>query len=238
VTTDEEIKKVAQECGALVDNDHVILNSWEHSSGYFLSANLYYQPDKCRLIAAAMVRQLKDFSQRTSTQLQAIVGPLDEGGLWSRYFNLEWESDYFSKLPFAFTRWIDDLQEFVVQEDSGRDDRKLVEGKNVVVVNDVLSTGITLRPTIEAVRKAGGNPVVAAVICDRRTPDLDLEGLGVISLLQFDWPVWTPDECPLCPQVPINPNFGNGGKYRQFQKLLGSLDLLGGEDHPFKTVAS
>jgi orotate phosphoribosyltransferase len=70
-------------------------------------------------------------------------------------------------------------------------------GDTIVLVDDILTTGASLRETREAVERAGGQPVAAVVIVDRSTEPVDI-GVPVLSIGQIEIPTWEADDCPLC----------------------------------------
>jgi orotate phosphoribosyltransferase len=67
----------------------------------------------------------------------------------------------------------------------------------IVLVDDILTTGASLRETREAVERAGGGAVGAVVMVDRSTEPVDI-GVPVRSVGKIEIPVWEPDACPLC----------------------------------------
>lgn len=67
----------------------------------------------------------------------------------------------------------------------------------IVLVDDILTTGTSLRETREAVERAGGQPVAAVVIVDRSSEPVDI-GLPIRSVGRIEIPVWEPRDCPLC----------------------------------------
>ena len=75
-------------------------------------------------------------------------------------------------------------------------------GQKTLVVDDVLTTGGSIRDTINAVREAGGEPVGVGVIVDRTngatTPGDAFDGLPFFACLSIDVPSYAPEECPLC----------------------------------------
>lgn len=88
----------------------------------------------------------------------------------------------------------------------------IVRGRKVVVVEDILNTGISAARTVAAVRAAGGEPVLAVAICNRGK--VTAEKIGVpelISLLDLDLEAWPKKTCLLCQDdIPINTDFGHG----------------------------
>ncbi|HJT64337.1 MAG TPA: orotate phosphoribosyltransferase [Candidatus Limnocylindria bacterium] len=67
----------------------------------------------------------------------------------------------------------------------------------IVLVDDILTTGTSLRETRDAVERAGGQPVAAVVIVDRSSEPVDI-GLPILSVGRIEIPVWEPRDCPLC----------------------------------------
>jgi orotate phosphoribosyltransferase len=91
----------------------------------------------------------------------------------------------------------------------------VVSGKRVLVVDDIVNTGLSLRQTAEAVRAAGG--LVAGAACLVSRGNVDAAGLGVgrfAYLLEYKIPAWPASACPLCQAgVPINTRYAHGGEY-------------------------
>jgi orotate phosphoribosyltransferase len=67
----------------------------------------------------------------------------------------------------------------------------------VAIVDDILTTGVSLLETVEAVRATGVEPVAAAVIVDRSTEPLD-HGFPLHALGRLEIPSWDAEGCPLC----------------------------------------
>ena len=75
-------------------------------------------------------------------------------------------------------------------------------GQRTLVVDDVLTTGGSVRETIAAVRAGGGEPVGVGIIVDRTNgasaPGGKFEGLPFFACIALDVPSYAPDDCPLC----------------------------------------
>ena len=83
---------------------------------------------------------------------------------------------------------------------------KLQPGERVMVVEDITSTGEAVFDTLEAVRKAGGVPVCAAVIADRSGGKIDFGDVPFFAAtdLVIEMQTWDASECPLCREgVPL-----------------------------------
>jgi orotate phosphoribosyltransferase len=91
----------------------------------------------------------------------------------------------------------------------------VVAGRRVLVVDDIVNTGLSLRQTAEAVRTAGGQVIGAACLVSRG--NVEARGLGVdrfASLLEYKIPAWPASGCALCKAgVPINTRYAYGAEY-------------------------
>jgi len=71
------------------------------------------------------------------------------------------------------------------------------QGEQVLVVEDVITTGGSTRETIEALSRAGAKVVAAASIIDRSGGKADV-GVPLFSLASLDVPAVNPADCQLC----------------------------------------
>jgi orotate phosphoribosyltransferase len=76
-------------------------------------------------------------------------------------------------------------------------DFRLEAGERVLVVDDVLTAGGSLRDTVEAVRKAGGEPVGVACLVDRSRGSVDF-GLPFFATTEVEMETFDAADCPLC----------------------------------------
>ena len=70
-------------------------------------------------------------------------------------------------------------------------------GQKTLVVDDVLTTGGSIRDTIEAVRAAGGEPVGVGVLVDRTNGSISFD-LPFHACISLEMPSYPAAECPLC----------------------------------------
>lgn len=76
-------------------------------------------------------------------------------------------------------------------------------GERVLVVDDVLTTGKSIREVTSAVKKQGGKVIGIGVLVDRSEDNPDF-GAPLFSTLKVETPTYKPEECPLCAAgVPI-----------------------------------
>jgi orotate phosphoribosyltransferase len=71
----------------------------------------------------------------------------------------------------------------------------LTPGTNVLMVEDVVTTGLSSREAIEAVRQAGGDVIAEAALVDRSSGKADL-GVPFVPLIRIDVPTYEADAVP------------------------------------------
>lgn len=67
----------------------------------------------------------------------------------------------------------------------------------IVLVDDILTSGASVRETVQAVTAAGGRPRAASVVVDRSTAAIDV-GVSLSALARIEIESWEADGCPLC----------------------------------------
>lgn len=70
-------------------------------------------------------------------------------------------------------------------------------GERVLVVDDILTTGGSVRETLAAVASRGGHIVGVGVLVDRSETPVDF-GVPLFSCLRSITPTYKPEICPLC----------------------------------------
>ena len=173
----EQVLDEFRAAGALREG-HFVLSSGLHS-GVFLQKNLVFQhPDRTERLCRALAEKIR-----------ASVGPVDicvspaVGGIIPGY-----ETARHLGVPSVY-----------VEREGGefrlRRAFEIPEGARVAMVEDIVTTGLSSRECVEAIRKAGGNVVVAACIVDRSGGRAD-PGAPLVSLAQLDVPAYPADQLP------------------------------------------
>jgi orotate phosphoribosyltransferase len=70
-------------------------------------------------------------------------------------------------------------------------------GTRVVLVDDILTTGGSIRETLVALRAVGADVQAVAVLVDRSGGSVDF-GVPLIALARLQIDTWTAEDCPLC----------------------------------------
>ena len=71
-------------------------------------------------------------------------------------------------------------------------------GQRVLVVDDVLTTGGSVRDTLDAVQAVGGLPIGVGLVVDRTNGATDFGGLDLFACLSIDVASYQPSTCALC----------------------------------------
>ncbi|HWQ28552.1 MAG TPA: orotate phosphoribosyltransferase [Dehalococcoidia bacterium] len=74
---------------------------------------------------------------------------------------------------------------------------RIEPGERVLVVDDILTTGGSIREVLDAVRKLGGEVVGVGVLADRTGGRVDF-GVPLFACLSLEIESYPPDDCPLC----------------------------------------
>lgn len=93
---------------------------------------------------------------------------------------------------------------------------ELIRGKNLLIVEDVLTTGGSVKKVVESVRKVPANVIGVAALCNRGgITEKDLGDVPKLtSLLSIQLQSWDERECPLCNAgKPINTKVGKGREF-------------------------
>ncbi len=188
--------------GAVLVDDHFVLTSGKHSDGYIdhrlaaSNAGFFYA------IAEELASKLPD-------NIELIVGPETLGRTLAQFLSL------ITGIPYAWCKIDEDTKEasFAPRMHFTR----LIEGRKIAVVDDLLSTGGTVESAARLVTSLGGIVEIALAIV-RRNRNVTAAECGAKHLAfltdvhQFG--IWTPDECavsgPCSRGVPINRSIGHG----------------------------
>jgi orotate phosphoribosyltransferase len=178
-----EIESLLREVGAVLDG-HFLLTSGRHSPMYVEKFRLLEQPPHterlCRLIA-------DHFRPQT---VQLVAAPTTGGIV----------------LSYEVARQLGVRGVFAEKAKEGRRfgrGFRVAPGERTLVVDDVLTTGGSIREVLEAVRAEGGQPIGVAVLVDRTAGRSDF-GLPFFACLTLELPSYDPAECPLCAQqIPL-----------------------------------
>lgn len=177
--TPESIWRIFTRCQAL-QQGHFLLSSGRHSDRYVQCAQVLQYPEYAGLLGREIADRLE------AEQVEAVVGPALGGILVAH----EVARALGAKAMFA---------ERVEGNLALRRSFNLRKGERVIVVEDVLTTGGSIKELMALVRDYGAEVVAAAALVDRGGGKVDL-GVPAVTLISVPFASYRPEECPLCRQ--------------------------------------
>jgi orotate phosphoribosyltransferase len=161
---------------------HFRLTSGLHSPEYLQCALVLRYPTHAETLGRALASSLRDLA--AGHRIDMVVSPA-MGGIVIGH-----EVARALGVPAIFT-----------ERDNGamtlRRGFRIEPGVNVVVVEDVVTTGLSTREVIVLLQNAGAQVLAAGSIIDRSGGRVDL-GVPRAALTTMDVTTWSPEECPLC----------------------------------------
>jgi orotate phosphoribosyltransferase len=189
IMTDEDVLKEFRDADALLEG-HFILSSGLRSPRYLQCARVLMDPARAERIAQALAAKLPGDIRR---EIDLVVSPAMGGVIIGH------EMGRALGRPAIF-----------VERPQGRFEVRrgfrIEPGQKVLLVEDVVTTGLSSREAIKAVEEAGGRVIAAASIVDRSGGSADL-GVPYTGLIRIDVPTYEADSLPpeLAAIPPIKP---------------------------------
>ncbi|ABY37103.1 MAG: orotate phosphoribosyltransferase [Chloroflexus sp.] len=205
--TEANLLTILQELGAIVTNDHIVYTSGRHGSSYVNKDALYPHTAAASMVGAALAGHF------ATAGVETVAGPTIGGVIMA-----QWTAHHLSQICGREVLAVYAEEE---QHDTGK--RRVfrrgydahIAGKRVLVVEDVITTGGSVRLVVEAVTAAGGVVVGVGALCNRggiSAADLGIPQL--VALTELPLESYPAETCPLCAAgVPVNTRLGKGAAY-------------------------
>ncbi|RKD34352.1 orotate phosphoribosyltransferase [Thermohalobacter berrensis] len=178
-----EILEVFKKAGVLLKG-HFLLTSGRHSEEYIQCAQLFKYPNYSETISKILADKFKD------KEIDIVIGPAIGGII----------------LSYEVAKQLGVKSIFAERENGVMTLRrgfKINKGDRVLVVEDVVTTGGSVKEVIDIVKEKGGEIVGVGCIVDRSTGERKFnEELN--SVIKFNIETYNKDECPLCKKdIPV-----------------------------------
>jgi len=158
---------------------HFLLSSGRHSAHYLQCARVLMDPERASRLALAIAATIPRELRKTITKVVSpAMGGVIIGHEMGRALGIE---AMFVERP---TGTFELRRGFALEE-----------GDKVLMVEDVVTTGLSSREAIRAIEVAGGEVVAAAAIVDRSAGSADL-GVPFFPLIALNFPTYADDEVP------------------------------------------
>jgi len=209
---EEKIITILKKVGAILTDDHFVYTSGKHGSVYINKDFLYPHTKETAQVGKLFAEKMKNIT------IDVVVGPAVGGTIlctWTAYYlsqlkKREILSVYTEKDKGTTASATESEQIFRRGYDT------FLKGKKVLVIEDLTTTGISVKKTVEAVRMVGGTVVSVCVMVNRNPQNVNAEMMGApfYSLGIFPAEAFNENECPLCKKgIPVNIKIGHGKKY-------------------------
>lgn len=177
--TDDEILAEFRAADALLQG-HFLLSSGRHSEYYLQCARVLMDSERAGRLAIALAAKLpRELRQSVDLVVSPAMGGVIIGHEMGRALG---KPAIFVERP---TGTFELRRGFAIPT-----------GAKILMVEDVVTTGLSSREAMEAVRAAGGNVVAEAALVDRSAgSNIDL-GVPFYPLVAINFPTYAPDELP------------------------------------------
>ena len=208
--SNQEVVDILEKTGAVVDNSHFVYISGKHSPLYVNKDYVFPHTAYISRIGEIIAEKYKD------SPVEVVAGPSIGGIILS-----QWVAYHLSRLKN------NEILSVYTEKQSDKDQiftrgyGRYVKGKNVLVVEDIVTTGGSIKKVINSVSKEGGKVIAACCMVNKDPEHINLDFIGVpfnyLTILGVD--IYEERDCPLCKKgVPINTQLGHGKKFLEEQK--------------------
>jgi len=201
----KNVIEILKSVGAILTDDHFVFSSGLHSDVYINKDALYPHTQLTSNVCKMMAEKCKEF------EVDTVVGPALGGIILSQWLayhlsllkKKEIFGVYAEKMPdksFTFTRGYD----------------KFVKGKNVLVVEDLTTTGGSVKRIVDLVRATGGKVKVVCVMVNRNPDEVGEKMMAApfVALDELRVSAYKEEDLPAEIAIrPINTTVGHGKKY-------------------------
>lgn len=209
MNSSQQILRILKKVGAIITNSHIVGTSGRHMDLYINKDALYPHTKD-----AARIGKL--FAEKYAKKnIQTVVAPALGGIILS-----QWTAYYLSKLTKREVLGVYTEKDEEKNQIFKRGYDKLVNGKRVLIIEDIANTGGSVKKVVHSVGKAGGHIVGVCVMVNRDPLNNTTKTIGApfAALAVLNAQTWDEQTCPLCKKhMPINTTVGHG---KEFVKKL------------------
>lgn len=174
----EQVLKEFREADALLEG-HFILSSGKHSSRYLQCARVMMDSQRAAKLCRALAKKVREEIKK---EIDLVVAPAMGGVL------VGYEMSRQLKVPNVFFERVEG--EFTLRRGF-----EIPKRAKCLMVEDIVTTGLSSRECISAIRAEGGVVIGGACLIDRSNGKAKI-GTKLVSLTRLDVPVFDPDKLP------------------------------------------
>jgi orotate phosphoribosyltransferase len=168
---------------------HFILSSGLRSPVFLQKARVFQYAAQTEKLCRALAERIRTSHPGVTKVVSPAIGGIIPGYETARHLGV----------PALYTERVEGRFELRRGFEIGAADQ-------VVVVEDIVSTGLSIRECVEALRAIGANVVASACLIDRSGGEADV-GVPLVSLIEFKVPAYPADQLPpeLAAIPPVKP---------------------------------
>lgn len=196
---------ILKRTNALITDDHFVLTSGKHSATYVNKDAIYPHTDEASRIGELFANTFKNLD------IDVVAAPALGGIILS-----QWTAFHLSRLKKKKIFGVYTEKTLEKNQIFTRGYDKFVRGKNVLVIEDLTTTGGSVKKVIESVRNHGGNVAAVGVMLNRDPKNVNEAAIGApfTALEELSTESFEASDCPLCKNgILINTDVGHGKKF-------------------------
>lgn len=204
-----EVIEILKETGAVIADSHFVGTSGRHFDTYIAKDALYPHTEASSKVGKLFAEKFKE------NNIEIVVGPG-----WGGIILSQWTAYHLTQITGKEVLGVysDKTPEGGQVLKRGYD--KLVSGKRVLIVEDLTTTGGSVKKVVQTVKDNNGNIIAVSVMANKDPQHVTSETIGAPfePLAELVVPNYDASECPLCKAgVPINTTVGHGKKFLEEQ---------------------
>ncbi|MBU1323531.1 phosphoribosyltransferase [Patescibacteria group bacterium] len=200
-----KVVDILKKIGAVITDDHFVYTSGKHGSVYINKDALYPHTAETSEVCRLMAEMFKD------KEIEAVVGPALGGIILS-----QWVAHHLSQMKGKEVLGVYTEKDATENQILRRGYDQVIKGKKILVVEDLTTTGGSVKKVVDTVRQAGGEVVSVCVMVNRDPINVNESTVGApfVATDILEAKAFDEAECPLCKaNKPININIGHGKAY-------------------------
>jgi len=206
----DNVVEILKKVGAIITDDHFVYTSGKHGSVYINKDALYPHTEETSQVGMLFAKKVE------SLDIDVVVGPALGGIILSTWTAYHLSSLKHKEILGVYTEKDENKNQVFT-----RNYDKLIKDKNILVIEDLTTTGGSVKKVVDTVRNAGGTVVAVCTMVNRDPKNVtsDFIGAPFMSLGIVPAEAWDAEKCPLCKEgKPINTNVGHGKKFLESKK--------------------
>jgi orotate phosphoribosyltransferase len=188
----KNLEEIYRNAGAYLEG-HFLLSSGKHSQFYLQSAKVLEDPRTSELLARKLAKMIKDSGVKVDTVCSPALGGILAGYELARALDVR----------FIFTERVEKVMTL-------RRGFEVSEGENILICEDIITTGGSALEAAKAVTKLGANITAYAALanrglCQRKSSNIKAKSecklpknIPFFALDDFVFEIYDSQNCPLC----------------------------------------